>query len=205
MAADAGNGGRRQCLRRAFGVVAGLGLLLAGALVHAQSFVPVPTAVGGVHQTVAVGSELPERFVLRVTDPQGQPMAGVRVVFAINFCLEGVPPPGGGCPPPTLYGQFVNATGPSEAVSDAAGLATSAAFVAGSTTGQYSVYSSIPAQQVGSVQIPFNTAFRLFNITQVPSGVAPLAFPIPVNQGWALAALVVLLLYTAQGRLRRRA
>ena len=177
-------------------------LVLACGAVHAQTLVPNTVAVGSVNQTVTVGSVLPQRFVIRITNAQGQPLAGVRVGYNINVCLEGVPPPGGGCPPAALYGRFDTTDGRSEAISDASGLATSAPFMAGSIPGQYEVFSYLPPQQVGTLQIPFNTQFTLFAVNQVLGSGVPSASAIPTTGTWGLIGMALLLLCAAMIRLK---
>lgn len=188
-----------------FAAWAFVSMLLAFGSAHAQTLVPTTVAVGGVSQTVSVGSVLPQRFVVRISDAQGQTLVGVRVRFNINLCFEGVPPPGGGCPPAALYGRFNTSNFSSEVLSDGNGLATSDAFVAGSVAGQYQIFSSIPQQQVGSVQIPFNTVFSMFQVNQVLGGLAPSASGIPTTSGWGLVGMMLLLALVAMIRLKNTA
>ena len=83
-------------------------------------------------QTVRLvpGQALEDPFSVRYVDAQGHPLQGLAVSFFADGCGEpGIDPPH--CPPRDIYGHF---TPPMDSVvhTDANGVATSNAFVAGS-------------------------------------------------------------------------
>jgi hypothetical protein len=179
-------------------------LLLSCGAAHAQTLVPNMEAVNGSTRIMLAGGVAEPPFAVRVTNAQGQPMAGVQVEFHVNHCLDMLPPPGGGCPPAALYGRFNASSGSPGAVSDATGLATSSAFVAGSIPGQYEVYARVPEQQVGTLQIPYTVQFLLFQVHQQTAGGAgaPAGTVIPTTSAWGLIAMMALLLGVAMVRLK---
>ena len=179
-------------------------LLLSCAVAHAQSLVPNMEAVNGSTRIMLAGGVAEPPFAVRVTNAQGQPIPGVRVEFSVNHCLDFLPPPGGGCPPAALYGRFNASNGSPGEVSDANGLATATAFVAGSIPGQYEVYARVPEQQVGTLQIPSNANFLFFQVYQQTGGGAgaPAGPVIPTTSAWGLGAMMVLLLGVAMARLK---
>lgn len=192
---------------RAMSQLALVGMLFAGLLTataaRAQPVAPQSTLTAGAQQVVVVNQTLPTRFAARLATPQGAPLPGVTVHFAINLCLEGTPPPGGGCPTVALYGTFADGS-PEDlsttAVTDADGVATAAAFVAGSVPGTYEVFMSVPEQQVGSLQILYGAPFLFYGITQV----AGLPRQIPASHPWGLVLLAALAMLLAQRALQRR-
>jgi len=89
---------------------------------------------------LAPGQALAEPFSVRYVNAQGNPLPGLAVWFAPNGCAEPAtlgPPQ---CPPPEIYGTF---TPPMHSVvhTDANGVATSNAFVAGDIPGSYDVFA----------------------------------------------------------------
>ncbi|WP_395793367.1 hypothetical protein [Aquimonas sp.] len=181
-------------------------LLLSCAAAHAQTLVPNMEAVNGSTRIMLAGGVAEPPFAVRVTNAQGQPIPGVLVEFYVNHCLDLLPPPGGGCPRAALYGRFNASNGSPGVVSDATGLATSTTFAAGSIPGQYEVYARVPEQQVGSLQIPYNINFLLFQVHQqtVGGAGAPAGTIIPTTSAWGLGAMLALLLGVAMVRLKGR-
>lgn len=178
-------------------------LFLSCGAAHAQTLVPHMEAVNGSTRILWADSVAEPPFAVRVTNAQGQPIPGVRVMFLVDHCLNSLPPAGGsGCPPAALYGQFNTSNGSPAAVSDATGLATSATFVAGSIPGQYNVVALVPAQQVGTLQIPSNASFLFFQVHQQAGGGAPAASVVPTTSAWGLGAMMGLLLLVAMVRLK---
>lgn len=181
-------------------------LFLSCGAAHAQTLVPTMEAVGGSTRTLLAGGVAEPPFAVRVTNAQGQPIPGVSVEFYVDRCLDsGLPPIGGGCPPAALYGRFDTSNGGPAVVSDATGLATSTTFVAGSIPGQYKVFARMPAQQVGTLQIPSNANFLFFQVHQQAGGGAPAGTTIqtiPTTGAWGLVAMMGLLLFVAMVRLK---
>jgi len=89
---------------------------------------------------LAPGQALTEPFSVRYVDAQNHPLQGLAVWFLADACGESdIGPPD--CPPRDIYGHF---TPPMNSVvhTDANGVATSNAFVAGSIAGSYNVVAA---------------------------------------------------------------
>jgi hypothetical protein len=155
-------------------------------------------AVGGAKQTVAVGQQLPLLFVAQATYDDGSPVVGLDLVFSVNMCASLAPSGTTACPDPSVYGHFV---GTAIVTTDALGKALAPPFVAGTSTGAYSVYAAranwsqlINGQTLTDFPVASGVS-NLFNIIQA----APVAAdPVPTLGIPALLLLAAMLGWAAR-------
>lgn len=87
------------------------------------------------------GQVIPNRFVVRLVDPQGNPVDGLTVAFFSNVsgCFAGDPH----CTPPprAMYGHFTD--GAELVLTDANGVARSNSYISGTLPGQYDVVGAV--------------------------------------------------------------
>jgi hypothetical protein len=98
----------------------------------------VLSLTGETSARIAPGAEVELPLSVRIVDAHGAPLAGLVVEFFVNAC---VPPPSlpDPCPLPGTYGHFADAHAARNAVTDADGVASAPAFVAGSLAGAYDI------------------------------------------------------------------
>ncbi len=122
------------------------------------------------------GQVLPDGFAVRLTNPQGIPLQGLKVQFFVDAQLSfgESPPPNPPLPPVEMYGHF--AEGHIVATTDAQGIARSGPFTAGTISGTYEVAA------------PVYTGFFPENGAVCGTVSGPLAF-FEISQGFGSAAL----------------
>jgi len=129
-------------------------ILLIGFAVSVWSLSParagsavtvIVTPLDPLVQIVPLNAQVPQPFRVVVT-ANGQPVAGLDVTFANGPCYYSDV----FCPPvdPSLYGRFVNGSNNVDATTDAAGAASSSAFVTGSGYGVPSYIHTFVVPQV---------------------------------------------------------
>lgn len=141
------------------------------------------------------GEALREPFVVRIVDPQGQPIEGLTVDFFANAsaCLPLLP----GCvnPPPEMYGDFPEGVNGESILTDANGYAVSGIFHGGTVAGTYDVAAHAfltSSARNWEVLKTFPTPDAMFSITQFgPTAAAPVPAGSAMS-AWMLAAAVVL-------------
>lgn len=155
--------------------------------------------VAGGRQKAVVGQPFRQPFAVVVRGAQGEPVPGAKVVLEINYCAEGLPPPGGSlCPPAQTYGSFSNGGGLATAVADADGRATAPVFTAGSLAGHYQVISWVPEQNIGNITTPYDPSFAFFELAQVA-----ITDDVPALSTLTMTILALGLVVVGAGRLRR--
>jgi hypothetical protein len=160
------------------------------------------TLVSGSGQQTVVGAQLGQPFVMKATDIDGAPVAGLTVGFEVNSC--DFQPGWNTCPPVSVYGSF-DGSADASAITDAAGIATSPLLTAGSTAGTYSTFGWVASQVVGGTYYRFdsNTGLPTFDITQIVGGSAAVSAPDIGVVAKLFAGL--LLAFAATRHLRRNA
>ncbi len=123
------------------------------------------------------GQVLPDGFAVRLTDPQGSPLQGLKVEFFVNQLLSFPEPPPGSppLPPVEMYGHF--AEGYIVATTDAQGIARSGPFTAGTVSGTYEIAA------------PVFTGFHPENLAVCGTGPGPILAYFQITQGFGAAAL----------------
>ena len=154
---------------------------------------------GPGHYTVRPNQTISPSFVVKVTDASGNPLPGLNVQFFINssLCAPLAPcnsPPAGG-----LYGHFVDAA--SHIPTNADGIATSPAFVAGSAAGGYQVAAWVDGALEDSTNAIIGTTpiSVFFDVVQAD----PSLDAAPAASNGMLAALACLVLLATMTNRRR--
>jgi hypothetical protein len=149
------------------------------------------------------GQVLPDGFAVRLTNPQGSPLQGLKVEFFVNTLLElPLPPPGSPpLPPVEMYGHFDEPN--IVATTDAQGIARSGPFTAGTVSGTYEVAAPVfifsdPENHAVCQTVPGPQAY--FEITQGFGSAAAL----PATSLTSLFALVLLIAFVAAAHAYRR-
>jgi hypothetical protein len=149
------------------------------------------------------GQVLPDGFAVRLTNPQGSPLQGLKVEFFVDAQLSlPLPPPGTPpLPPAEMYGHFDESY--IMATTDAQGIARSGPFTAGTVSGTYEVAAPVfifsdPENHAVCQTVPGPLAF--FEITQGFGSAAGLRATSPRF----LFALVLLIALVAVAHAYRR-
>jgi hypothetical protein len=150
------------------------------------------------------GEVLPDGFAVRLTNPQGSPLQGLKVEFFVNELLEFPEPPPDSppLPPAEMYGHFDESY--IVATTDAQGIARSGPFTAGTVSGTYEVAAPVflfsdPENLAVCETVPGPQAY--FEITQ---GFGSSAAALPATSLTSLFALVLLIAFVAAAHAYRK-
>ena len=155
------------------------------------------TVVGGSGQTAVVGTPFQERFSVRLTTDDGDPIADAPISFGNNGCVLML---GTTCPPPSAWGVFESGEPFAIAYTNGDGVAVSPTYIAGSTPSQgNSIYAYPPSEQPPHFFTPRQTlgAIQTIGFGQT----LPTAVPIPTLSSVGMLLLAVLMIIVACKRL----
>jgi len=157
-----------------------------------------------------VGSELPQRFKVRVVDSHGSPLRGLKVWFfpnAIVTCCGATEPP----PPASQYGAFQGIENPLGILTDANGVATAPPFRIGVVPHDVAagIYTVGGPENAVVGWPPLVAYFHVNHVVTEPpvtgGGVQPVALPTTSLPGLAgLVLATALAAFVAMHRRRRQ-
>lgn len=155
------------------------------------------TVVGGSGQTAVVGTPFQERFSVRLTTDDGDPIADALISFGNNGCVLML---GTTCPPPSAWGLFESGERYAIAYTNSDGVAVSPTYIAGSTPSQgNSIFAYPPSEQPPHFFTPRQS---LGAIQSIGFGqTLPTAVPIPMLSSFSSLLLVALMVFVAYKRL----